>query len=155
MRTACAQHAKGGGAAGLLPSLPLSLPLLPPSPSWAAGYGVLGGLTPIVITAIQKGMVGRCVGPGLGWQGRRLPWLAPDGPVAVVKGCARRVLAVRVPLTPPHPCRPPPPIPCRSALFNYAPAFWLLALGGVSLLSCACMRLYNPRLNKGYIGRIE
>ena len=37
----------------------------------------------------------------------------------------------------------------------YAPAYWLLAMGGASLLGCALMRLYAPRLTKPYVGRIE
>ena len=85
------------------PARPLARPLTSCCPlpaSFTCRYGVLGGLTPIVITAIQKGMAG-------------------------------------------------------SALYTYGPAFWLLALGALSLLSCACMRAYNPRLNQPFIGRIE
>lgn len=37
----------------------------------------------------------------------------------------------------------------------YAPAFWLLALGGISVLGCLGMRMYAPRLNKRFVGRIE
>lgn len=37
----------------------------------------------------------------------------------------------------------------------YAPAFWLLALGGASVLGCVLMRLYMPRLNRPFVGRIE
>ncbi|KAL4447988.1 hypothetical protein ABPG75_005207 [Micractinium tetrahymenae] len=37
----------------------------------------------------------------------------------------------------------------------YAPAFWLLGLGGASVLGCLLCYLYGPRLNKPYVGRIE
>lgn len=37
----------------------------------------------------------------------------------------------------------------------FAPAFWLLALGGASLVGCVLMRMYAPRINKPFIGRVE
>lgn len=37
----------------------------------------------------------------------------------------------------------------------YAPAYWMLAMGGASLLGCLMVRMYEPRLNKPYVGRIE
>ncbi|PSC68521.1 Alpha-ketoglutarate permease isoform B [Micractinium conductrix] len=41
------------------------------------------------------------------------------------------------------------------ALKAYAPSFWMLALGGASLLGCYLMKLYSPRLNKPFVGRID
>jgi hypothetical protein len=63
------------------------------------GYGVIGGLSPIIITALKASM--------------------PEG------------------------------------LKVYAPSFWLLALGGVSLLGCALLRSYAPRMNKRFVGHLE
>lgn len=37
----------------------------------------------------------------------------------------------------------------------YAPAFWLLGLGGASVLGCLLCYLYGPRLNKPFVGRIQ
>lgn len=37
----------------------------------------------------------------------------------------------------------------------FAPAFWLLALGGLALIGSVLMRFYSPRLAKPFVGRIE
>ena len=65
------------------------------------GYGVIGGVTPFVVSSIISDL-----GPG-------------------------------------------------SAMTAYAPCFWMLALGGASLLGCALLRMYAPRINKPFVGRIE
>jgi len=37
----------------------------------------------------------------------------------------------------------------------FAPAFWLLALGGLSMIGCVMLRYYAPRLNKRFVGHLE
>lgn len=50
----------------------------------------------------------------------------------------------------------PPQMPILPLhLQAYAPSFWMLALGGASILGCILMRMYAPRINKPFIGRIE
>lgn len=103
------------GSSRRLPARPLtgaSCPLLffpaftSPSPlspgplcSYNVGYGVLGGLTPFVVSAIID--------------------TSPTN------------------------------------LLCYAPTWWLLALGGASVLGCGLIRAYEPRLNRPFVGRIE
>ena len=42
-----------------------------------------------------------------------------------------------------------------ASLKAYAPSFWMLAMGGASLLGCLCVHLYAPRLGKPFVGRVE
>jgi hypothetical protein len=37
----------------------------------------------------------------------------------------------------------------------FAPALWLLVLGGISLAGSYGLSLYQPRLARPYVGRIE
>ena len=37
----------------------------------------------------------------------------------------------------------------------FAPSFWLLAMGGATLLGCGMMRAYAPRINRPFIGKVE
>ena len=119
----------------------------------------MGGLTPFVVTSIIGDLDPALkVSPVLDCM---VLWYYPgcqSGPDAPswklrprISGRARR----RVPGLP-SPClttfRLPPPLAPPQA---YAPSFWMLALGGASLLGCYLMKLYSPRLNKPFVGRIE
>jgi len=44
-------------------------------------------------------------------------------------------------------------LPAASRAF--APAFWLLVLGGISIFGCFGLNLYAPRLGRPYVGKIE
>lgn len=37
----------------------------------------------------------------------------------------------------------------------FAPAIWLACLGAISLVGCAGLRFYEPRLGRPHVGRIE
>jgi hypothetical protein len=37
----------------------------------------------------------------------------------------------------------------------FSPAIWLACLGGISLFGCLGLRMYDPRLNKRHVGRLE
>jgi len=67
--------------------------------AYNCGYGVLGGLSPMVITAMKSGL--------------------------------------------------------SESMEIYAPALWLLILGSASLIGCALLTAYSPRLNKSFVGHIE
>ena len=64
-----------------------------------AGYGVIGGLSPLAVAAIKAGL----------------------------------------------------PLAMRA----FAPAFWLLALGAISIVGCLGLNLYAPRLGRPFVGRLE
>lgn len=67
--------------------------------AYNCGYGVLGGLSPMVITAMKSGL--------------------------------------------------------SESMEIYAPAFWLLILGGAALVGSALLAAYSPRINRPFVGHIE
>jgi hypothetical protein len=85
-----------------LPSTRLYAPLVRTtgfSFGYNCGTGIIGGLTPVVITAIRTNM--------------------------------------------------------SDSMEVYAAPLWLLALGSLSLIGCALMLRFRPRLNKKFVGHIE
>jgi hypothetical protein len=63
------------------------------------GYGVIGGLSPLAVSAIKAGLSG--------------------------------------------------------SQHAFSPAIWLACLGGISLFGCLGLRMYDPRLNRRHVGRLE
>ncbi|KAI8467401.1 MAG: major facilitator superfamily domain-containing protein [Monoraphidium minutum] len=42
-----------------------------------------------------------------------------------------------------------------AASYAFAPAIWLLCLGAISIFGCVGLRMYQPRLGRPYVGKIE
>jgi hypothetical protein len=78
-------------------------------------------------------------------------------------------------LTDPIPMTPPARFACRAGVIGglsplavaaikanlggvnhaFSPAIWLVCLGGISLFGSVGLRMYDPRLNRPFVGRIE
>ena len=41
------------------------------------------------------------------------------------------------------------------ASHSFAPAIWLVCLGGISVFGAIGLRLYDPRLNRKHVGRLD
>lgn len=79
--------------------------------------------------------------------------------VACTAAACERV-ALSAPTVSPHPTLLPPPfVPWQgsitASLVDYAAAFWLLGIAGLSLVACVLLHAHSPRLNKPFVGHLE